>query len=224
MENSQLLEHIGKTKTKKLLDEITKEYYENKKKVFPISQNLLNPSCIVSVIKEKEIKGIGMSCINDLLLDNFGVWYSAIFSGNQTGEINNVGDVSEEFDWNGESTAYNNSVTPNVIGSKVQVGQGLTPASIGDFTIETPFGVAPESNRNNTGIGTYTVGLSQIFVPSAISPTTGSGDISEAGLAMRWRKPSTGLVTELLITHDNISPVVPFLAGNAINIDYTIQI
>jgi len=229
MENSQILEHIGKTKTQKLIHEITHEYLERKNKKYPPIENPLNTACLVSVVEEKEIKSIGMSCINDLLNNNFALFIKGAFlnGGTQT-EMLDVANVITEVRFTGASaTRYNNNQASNFspVGSYVQVGQGTTPALIDNFAIETPFSNGGiEDSRRGTGIGAYFAGLNDVLVSSVISPTIGGGSISEAGLFAQWRRSLfANQFRVFLLSRDNISPVVPFSAGNTINIDYTIN-
>lgn len=214
MENSQLLEHIGKTKTQKLLNEISKSYFELKEK----SKNRLNPMCIVSVEKENEIKSIGMSCVNDLFLNNFGLFFGALLSGNRTTQIvkNQSGSNKNLRMW-GNSNMFN--VTDVItVGGMVKIGSGSTPASRSDFTIQTPFGNSPENSLRNTGNAGYNSGLGQVTIPTLISPTGGAGSISEAGLFLRCETIGTG--DQIMMSHDNISPVANFSIGDSINVEY----
>lgn len=228
MENSQILEHIGKTKTQKLIDEIHSEYFEMKEKKFPVSQNQVNDTCIVTATKEKEIKSIGMSCVNDLLLDNFGFFFQGAFLRfpSELPLVDRLG-VEETVDFSGSpafGARYNNNSAVSV-GTLFQVGMGLTPALRSNFNIETPFVSAPESNRTNTVVGVYTAGLSRVNVAGVISPTGDVGVISEFVMFAQWQKfPQQAQVKIYALSRINISPLVPFGLAQAINIDYAIQI
>ena len=228
IENSQILEHIGKTKTEKLIQEITHEYLERKNKKYPPVENPLNSACVVSVVEEKEIKQIGMSCLNDLLNNNFALFIKGAFNrgGTQT-EMRDVSNIVTEVRFTGASaTRYNNNQTTQTtpIGSRVQVGSGITPATRSDFNIETAFVGGVVAQRRPTGIGVYFAGLNDVLISSVISPTLGGGSISEACLYAQWhRSLFANQFREFVLSRDNISPVVPFSAGNTINIDYTLN-
>lgn len=110
---------------------------------------------------------------------------------------------------------------------QVQIGKGTTPATRADFTVDDPFtNTNPLGNLENTpqnsGVGIYTVGLSSILIQSMFSPTGGSGNISEVVLMGRW-KDTTNANFDFALSRDNISPVVSFIMGDIINVDYTIQ-
>jgi len=228
MENSQILEHIGKTKTQKLIDEIHSEYFELKSKKFPVSKNEINDTCLVTAIDDKEIKSIGMSCINDLLLDNFGYFFQGAFlrfaSALPLVADSGLVETADFIGFPAFSARYNanSSVT---IGTRFQVGMGLTPALRSDFKIETPFVSAPESNITNTGLGVYTAGLSRVNVAGVISPTGDVGVISEFVMFAKWQEfPAQSQTRNYALSRINISPLVPFGLAQAINIDYAIQI
>jgi len=227
MENSQILQNIGKTKTDKLINEITSEYFELKKKTIPFSKNEMNFACVVSVIKQNEIKSIGMSCLNDLILDNYGIWIKhCIFRNGSSEALKNIfGSSSTYLLLSVDNNAYNTNASNSPCGSQVQVGSNTTPALRSDFQIISPFANGGiEDNPNNTGTGAFLGGVSRVFVPSTISPTIGGGIIAEAILIQKWRKSVAGFTDQIAISRDNISPVVQFFAGDTINIDYTIQL
>ena len=122
MENSQLLEYIGETKTQKLIQSITKEYFEIKNKK---TKNDLNSNCLISVVDEKEIKAIGMSCVNDLLNNNFAKFIEGAFMRGGTETLKSISNVDEDVRFTSASaTRYNNNQTSQTtpIGSRVQVG------------------------------------------------------------------------------------------------------
>ena len=221
MENQQLLQHIGKTKTDKLLLEIKKEFLEIKHKQFGVVDNQIDPISIVTTEKDKEIQGIGMSCINDLLLDNFGKWFAMAFGGSvQT--MNDISNVARAFRGTAGTNRFSNDQY-NVTGSQMMIGQGLTPAALTDFYIETPFSNGGlEDSRHSTVDGVYFTGLKEAKTTIQIAPTAGSGSVSETIFLFVMRDDTGAQVARYVtISRDNISPVVPFVMGNQINVEYS---
>ncbi len=228
MENSQLLEYIGETRTQKLIDSIQSEYKELQKKQFPNSKNLTKTCCVITVSNknESEIKSIGMSCINDLFLDNFGQWFSLIFGG-QSGIfpfVNSGGGTNTMFIVRALTKYNTTGGLGGAVGARVRIGNGSNPATRSDFNIQSSFGSSPESAENNVGSASYQVGLSKVTIPIIITPTGGSGSIREAVLFGRWVNQNSNTVGSFAVSRDNISPVVNFVAGQTINIEYGILI
>ncbi len=223
MENSQLLEHIGETKTKKLIDSIQSEYKELQRKQFPKSENLTKTCCVVSVLEknETEIKSIGMSCVNDLFLDNWGL-FLAVLLGGQGGffSFRQISNVGQNMFVVRNLTKYNE--TSGAVGAKVQIGQGSTPPTRSDFAIDSAFASSPENSLQNVGTASYQVGLSKITIPIQITPTGGSGSIAEAVLFGQWVQQGTNTIQSFALSRDLISPVVGFVNGQSINLDYGI--
>jgi hypothetical protein len=223
MENQQLLEHIGKTKTKNLIEDIEKEYFERKYKSFGIKDNqeTVTPVSVVSATVDDEIKQIGTSCINDLLLDNWGAYYQVIY-GRYNGGATMVNTGGSPLQYRASSTEriWNSHLTP--VGTQVQIGQGTTPAVISDFSIETPFVGGIESIPRSTGLGFYTVASSTANVSTHWSPMSQAGAISETTFQLNIkRNDASDTVTFQIISRDNISPVVNFNIGEQVNVDYS---
>jgi hypothetical protein len=220
MENKQLLQHIGKTRTDKLLSEINKEWNEDFKKLFPNYENSLKTHALVTSTKDGEIKSLGMSCKNDLLTNNFGIWYAHVL-GQITPDfqlINNA-NISKDFRALGSGTRWN-TTDANSVGCTIQVGSGLTPADRSDFNIETAFPTAPESGRINTGNGGWNSGLGEILFSMNPINAGGAGSISEACWFFHMTdNPASEEI--ILFSRDNISPVVPFIIGETINVQYS---
>ena len=219
MENSQLLELIGKTQTENLMQDVKNQYAENFNKQFPNYYN--EKACIVTksfslitVTKEKEIKSIGMSCMNDLLNDNFGEFLKGIigiqgFSGKEL-------DTDNLFNYTASSSnqAYNMFNTGIGMGSTWRIGKGTTPATRQDFKIEDPFVTGAEASLQSTiGGAGWNSGLGQISI---------SGAISESILVCAWRSTTDSAHHRSVYSRDNISPVANFIIGETININYTL--
>jgi len=226
MENSQLLELVGKTETDKLIQDVKNQYAENFIKKFP---NYFNEkACIVAkafslitVTKDKEIKSIGMSCIDDLLNDNFGQFLKGIigFGGFSSQDENN-----NPFNYITVSTnqAYNMFNTGLSMGAFLRIGKGTAPATRQDFNIEVPFVGGAEANFFNViGLAGWNSGLGQISISGAIT-AGGSGSISETVLACVWRATTDSAHHRSIYSRDNISPVSNFIIGETINVNYTL--
>jgi len=220
MENSQLLEHIGKTKTDNLIRDIQKEYFEQRQKKFENKNETINPMSVVSAIKDGEIKSLGMSCISDLLLDNWGKFYACFLGRTNQQVMQDISNITRNFNWSGTNRMWNNQY--NSCGTSVQIGQGATPAQITDYGINTPFVGGIESTRRSTGIGFYTVGLSTANVSTHWSPMSQNGSIAETVFFLNMRDESGATITRVIaISRDNISPVVNFSIGEQVNVDYS---
>jgi len=224
IENSQLLEYVGETWNTKLKNEISKFYLELKQKQYATKENNVYPMSIIRVTdpNQTEIKSIGMSCLNDLLNDNFGIWLGGMLTA-IVGGVNLVNDSgsTQSINLNGASAPFNNRNTG--VGSLMQVGKGTTPATRQDFAIENPFLDSPQSDMFNTGNGGYNSGLQQISIAGNVSPVVNSGQISECTLFFKWQN-SSSLSNFFLMSRDNISPVVNFINGQSINVEYLINL
>jgi len=221
IENQQVLEFIGKTKTQKLIDEITAIYKENFLKQFPKYQEFAKCISIVSVTEKDEIKSIGMSCINDLISDNFGEMFRRLWTSGGTASLIDFNNNLFSYTTVGTQETYVDTAGVTTLGSAVQIGSGVTPATRQDFSIESAFASSPENVKTFTGDGGWNSGLGKITISTLISPTTGSGAISETVLFGVWRSTLNTFRFNLL-SRDNISPVVNFISAQTINIDYEV--
>jgi len=105
-----------------------------------------------------------------------------------------------------------------------QVGEGVTIPTRQDTDIEQPFtngGI--EDNPVGSISGGYSSLEGKLTMPTLISPTTGSGTITEAVRIQRWIA-TDGLPYDFLIFRDLISPVSVFIAGQAINMEHVMLI
>ena len=224
MENSQLLEYIGETKTQKLKDEITKTYFENFHKQYPNFTYNHKMNSLVTVTNEKEIKSIGMSCINDLITDTWANFLGVLLVGGGAvlptpPTISNIATHKLNV-YSGFSNDKFNNFGFGSVGTQMQIGKGLDPAIRQNFNIQTPFTNAPESGRISTGVGGWISGLGQVQIPIQIV-SGGAGAISETCLYGKWQVTSGGGNETYLLSRDNISPVVNFGVGEIINVDYS---
>lgn len=221
-----LIDYIGKTKSQTLIDEIQATYKENFIKKFPdyFEKSYIKSSSIISITqpKETEIKDIGMSCLNDLLVDNYGNMLSGLLGG-QAPSVNmkDTGGTDRAITIVGQQGTFTDTdpVGTATVGSKIQVGKGLTPVARTDFNIETPFTGGIPSASVFTGQGGYNL-AGKVTVSAVLSPTSQSGSISEACLFNWFNHVVTSRF--FMMAHDNISPAVGFIIGQAINVDYQI--
>lgn len=223
-----LQELIGVTKTQKVLDDIQKQYLEIHNKKFPNYEYIAKAMSIVSSVdKNKGIKHIGMSIPDDLFTDNFGLFLTGLIGG-ETVLMKDIGNVSKSYQFccgnivNTQSYNVTNNGSPTV-GCRVQVGKGTTPATRADFNIETPFAVSPLSIRNSSGISAWNSILGVIDLASIITPAGENDSVSESCLFLTFKDTLLSATNPtLLMSRDNIDPVVPFVIGESINIDYKI--
>jgi len=223
LENLQVLQYIGKTKTEKLLMEIGTEYQELFRKRFPNYQENYPSQAlsIVSILEKGEIKQIGMSCVNDLILENFGKFLRNLWSGSTSlfNMIDNAGVSRGNLSvfGNNDNTLLNllGNGSGQTLGSLGQIGSGIATAQRTDFKIQTPIGVGDVSTTN----GGYNSGLGRVTVSFQFG-LSGSGNIAEAGLFGRWYSQDGTNERTFMIAHDNISPIVPFVDGETANVDY----
>jgi len=219
MENQILLDKIGDTKTQKLIDDCNKIYKENFTKQFPkyFDNNFTKACSLVCVTEKNEIKSIGMSCLNDLLLDNWGNFLNGFMGGNSSAQ--QLRQTSGTFRtvgmWGGAQSLWN-STSVGSTGSSISVGTGTTPATRQDFVLETSvLGLG-------MGNGGYNSGLAKIDIP-AQNISTIAFSLSETGLFGVWAHstpPAT--VGSFMLSRDNISPVASVIIGNTVSVDYTL--
>jgi len=225
MENSQVLEHIGKTYTEKLKDEIQSEYFEIMIKDFPkIQPNAIKPRncCLVTALEEKEIIKIGLNCMNDLIVDMYGFFLASMFSaGNGTWSGFDLGGSNFNFRYNSSGASTWNKITgggANVLGTGMQFGDSSIPATRTDFKLGNALGSLTVTD------GAYNIGLAKVAFNGSVSPLGFNGIVKEIGCNATWRTDifggGSGTFKTVLITHEIISPEVPFSIGQALNVDY----
>jgi len=225
MENQFILERIGQTKTQKLLDDCSKEFREIFTKKFPEYNQALHAHSIVSVTENDEIKKIGVSCMNDLLLDNFGKWLGMMLAGSPSNQtLFQTGGVGFDVGVFHTTLNFNQfNVASNAVGTQIAIGQGLTTAQRTDVNIETFFASAPEAGNQSTGNGGWNSGLGKVDIPMVPIGAGGSGLISETCYFAVWHLTNgTFNVSTFCLARDNIAPSVPFIIGQTINVDYAL--
>ena len=219
MENGQLLEYIGETKTNNLIEKINKEYFEIFHKKFPSYNEMLKASSLVTVTKENEIKSIGMSCMNDLLSNNYGIYLASLFGGQLAVQtLKDITNADRNVTFFGAGANFN-STTGVACGTQIQIGQGSTLAVRTDFNIETPFATSPESLIQNTNAGGWNSALGQILASMVSIGAGGAGTVSETIFVHAMNSLATQ--RKFLMSRDNISPGASFILGQTINVNYT---
>ncbi len=231
MENSQLLEYIGKTKTRNLKDEIQKEYHELIKKQYPNDEKFVRTNALISVtdLDETEIKSIGMSCLNDLFVNNWGLYLQFLLGGQGgfTGLIRQISNVGQNVRFTNSSSRMFNSTDDSLRdqGTVLFLGSGTNPPQLDNFSVQTALtSGSPENTTNGTGTSNYNFGLGKVVIPTLISPTNGAGTIRESTLFGKWFQGGTNTIQTFLITRDLISPNVDYVAVQSIDIEYSILI
>lgn len=159
-------------------------------------------------------------------LNNFGILIAGLFRA-PSGAVktvtlknkdNNNQNINVFDSSSGGTAAFNDTSVVNGI-AQMQVGSGTTPAVRDDFGIETPFANAPENGLVNVTLpGGYNSVLGKIIVACLISPTGGSGTITEVAISKRWSS-SGGAPDTFAIFRDIISPGKAFVISQAINLN-----
>jgi len=224
MQHLELLEKRGETKTDKLIQDCYKIYRESFDKQFPdyFEKNLVKAISFVTTFEKdsNEIKGIGMSCPDDLLTKQFAQWFGGIIGG-----VN--GAVPEPVKaTNGSTASIGNSHggsnfsrwgnTANGIrlrGMRLSWGNGtdaITKDSFNDSNIIQSL-TLPNGGTFVSGLGQVTWSGSVVI---AVNDT-----IRQTSILGIWADTSQNNKNYLLL-YDNINPTVPVSIGEILNIEY----
>lgn len=177
--------------------------------------------------KNGKLKSVSKSKVGNLILDNFGKLLAGLIrapvSALSSVSLKNVDGVAKSFysySSGGVSNyTFNNALTVACdLGTLLQIGSGSTPPLRSDFSIETPFGISPESGRFDTGTGSYVDG---VITFSGSITAGGSGTIREVGFFATWM--DVGVQT-IMLFHDAISPAKPFIPNDSITVTYHITL
>lgn len=229
MINDYLNQFIGYSAKQKILMDAQKYLLEEKRKI--LDSNPFEISLVyVTDLKSKEIKSIGGSIPKDLIMNNFGEFWAgmnriptqvgASITPGLVDDTNTVRVIGLNI---GATSEYNNTGGGGAIGSEIAVGQGSTAAARTDFNIETNFANGgPEDTKGSTLSGGYNSSLGQVSVSRTITPTAGTGTVTESAIFFEWI--FVGGVGGFLIARDIISPGVSFIIAQAITIVYTWQL
>jgi len=191
---------------------------------------------ICYVIDKGEIKGVGGSSlmqnkktgeiVSDLIMDNMGLWMAKLFSTLTTANQSFTGKNNV----NANIAIHSRALTSNVfnitsggnVGINLAVGAGSTPPTRQDFNLATAFVTPPENVSFSAGFPVYNSGLGTFKNLGSII-AGGSGTINESVLFNLMRTQASGL-SLLTLFRDIISPAVPFIAGQSIALEYTVQL
>jgi len=162
-----------------------------------------------------------------VILDNFGLLLAGFFRAPSTADLVVAGfkDTSG-VSFSARVLAQISNLTRfNKIGAdrKAQVGKGVVAVTRQDFKLENPFtngGV--EDNPQNSNVSGYNSAQGKIEAGTLISPTTGSGAITEVVKQIVIKDSITGNRT-MIIMRDVIG-VSNFISGQAINVNHEVLI
>jgi len=228
LHNTWLNELRGYTYNSKLIDKAFKYLLEEKLRALNY-RPIFSPIALIVCHMNKEVLSLGGSTPSDLVLDNFGTWLAAFFRAEVTANKINI-PLVEKGGTTRNIAVYGRAATgeihfnyyPYSVGTKIQIGSSTVAPTRGDYAIGTAFTVAPESELNDTGHGSYAAG----GVTFSTSITAGgSGTINESGVFGRWHDQTASSTRyDFMLFHDSISPGVSFSAGQSITIQYSISL
>jgi len=205
---------IGYTKNTKIIDESYKIYLEEFEKKFPEYFSKYNSKAfaLVTTTNKKEILDIGMSCIDDILNDNWGIFLKNFLSGNSGNDTykNTSGLSKLMLLWGTQNMLYNITNAGFSVGTRIATGSGVTLATRQDFDIES------EKNKEDTGNGGWNSGLGKIDIPMTATGVS-AYSLTETCLFGTWN--AVGAENQFCLARDNITPV-SVLIGQTINVDY----
>jgi len=159
--------------------------------------------------------------------DNLGLIIAGIFQIPTTAskQINliEINGITKDIRPIGSSTVALMNHTAGAL-CRGQVGKGVSIPTRQDENIEVPFtngGV--EDNPQLMGVFGYNSGLGKVNSSVTITPTTGSGTITEVVMTIRLNDNS-GNPFDFLITRDLVSPVINFITAQTINLELVFNI
>ena len=182
----------------------------------------MHETVAVAILNSKgRIESVGINKPDDLILDNFGKWIAGMFRPGIPLSITTVS-LKDDSNTSRDIYTYTNTAYFNYgsSGTVIKVGSGTTTPERDDYTIETPFGTAPESGYIDTNTGSY-ANTHATF--SASTTAGGNGTVNETGVYGYWR--DSGSTTRyFMLFHDLLDTGQSFTAGQIINISYSIDI
>jgi len=216
----------SKFEAEKILDEIHSK----------AESRLIGKKALCYVVDKNEILGVGGSTllrdkhgkiVSNLILDNFGLLLAGLFNGFVVpapnlvvGLTNDSGGATNILMFDGNN--WNSLPSSGTAGAVHKVGSGTTAPDRTDFDIETAFGSAPESGDSDSSDPVFVSALGRFKSVSEII-AGGAGTIRESVLKIKTRNQAGGS-TPFTYFRDIISPEVPFVAGNIIILEYTMQL
>lgn len=233
--NDWLSNYKGQTFNAKLNEELIKGIFSEHSKHKSGNENFteqLGKKCLVTCINPEtmELESIGASSllkdeltgkiIDNLILDNFGIWFKAIMGHTATVSMtDDTGSARVVQVYTTGNTMFN-QIEPNTpsTGSAIQMGSGTTTPARDDIAIFTALGSPPEDDYIVTDSSAYTAGFTITYKADA-NPTGGSGTVNEAGTFGKWFGDPVTEYT-FMLTHDLVSPSVTFSAGKLLRAAY----
>jgi len=209
-----LQEFKGETKSNKIIDNCYHIYKELFVKQFPdyFEKNHSKMFSLITITEDNEIKNIGMSKIEDLLMDNWGEFFGALLGGvSASMRRTSDGNTDTLNIYGGDQTRLFNITNNGGVGSIIRVGTGVTPATRQDFKIENL------QQTLTSGNGGYNSGLGKIDIPANGTALSGFS-ITETVLEGIWVDSFQG-VDAYLLSHDVFNPISVIIA-QTINVDY----
>jgi len=183
------------------------------------------------IVDKNEVLGVGGSTllkdkngkiISNLILDQFGIWLAGIFKG---GLLSNTVVIKDETNTDRTLRIYSTGNTfqnKDSLRALFRVGSGTTAPIRTNLALETPFVTLPESSSIESSIPIFNSGLGNFKQVGSIT-AGGAGTINETILLVIWRDvvPADRVIT---LFRDIISPAQPFIVGQSIALEYTVQI
>ena len=154
--------------------------------------------------------------------DNMGKLLASIITIFQTGSFSKNVVLVDEAGNNRTLRSWGTNAQVNfntAIAGFVQVGEGVTPATRQDFKLEDPFsnGGVEDAPVLNQVFG-YNSGLGKVTVATMITPTAGSGTITEV-IHFGNFKDTANITIFVLTQRDVISPT-NFITGETIDVEH----
>lgn len=236
--NDWLSNYKGQIFNAKLNEEIFKGVISEHAKYKSGNQNFveqLGKKCLVTCIDPitMELESIGASSllrdeitgqiIDNLILDNFGLFFSRLITnGSGGGAVTLTTDTgggagvniyaNSNFEFNRKTAA----ALPSL--SVIQMGSSSTTPARDNFAIFAALPNPPEDDYLSTNLGAYT-GVNTVIYQADANPTGGSGTVKEAGSFQKWYN-SGGTESTFMLTHDAVSPNVPYTSGKLLRAAY----
>ncbi len=224
MQHLELLEKIGETKTDKLIQDCYRIYRESFDKLFPdyFDNNLVKSISFVTTHEKdsSEIKKIGMSVPDDLLTKQFAQWFSGLIGGsngaNPDGILNTSGTASLGLgNSHGGSnfSCWGTRINGVPTGMRFRIGNGFSVPFKDAFVAPDMFQLLVTTD------GTFASGLGQV---TWAGQDTADNDetIRQTAVYGRWKLGAVGSVTDYMMSWDIISPVVPIIQSETVNVEY----
>lgn len=161
-------------------------------------------------------------------LDNFGIFLAGHFraiSGSTktvTLKLLTGADTTLRIYGTSEQDCWTDT-NEGTVSDFAQVGKGTTPATRQDFNIEVPFVGGAEGSRQSSIPAGYNSGLGKITISTVITPTLGSGSVTEVVKIQGMIRLATTATDFFAFFRDNVSPV-NFISAEAINVSYEVLI